>query len=85
MPTTRHRYMVTETDEVSAALADAAVRWPQLRNRPGELLQRLIAEGHRVLRASAEIHRAAVGDTSGALTGVYGPGYLDRLREEWPA
>jgi hypothetical protein len=77
--------MVTETDEVSVALADAAARWPQLRNRPGELLQRLIAEGHRALRASAEVHRAAVEDTSGALTGAYEPGYLDRLREEWPA
>jgi hypothetical protein len=77
--------MVTETDEVSAALADAAARWPQLRNRPGELLQRLIAEGHRALRESAEMRRAAVEDTSGAFTGVYGHDYLERLREDWPA
>jgi hypothetical protein len=84
MPTTRHRYMVTETDEVSAALADAAARWPQLRDRPGELLQRLIAEGHRALRASAETRRAAVADTKGTLTGAYEADYLQQLREDWP-
>jgi hypothetical protein len=77
--------MVTETDGVSAALADAAARWPQLRGRPGELLQRLIAEGHRALRASAEGRQVAVDATKGALTGAYEPDYLPRLREDWPA
>lgn len=77
--------MITETDEVSAALADAAVRWPQLRNRPGELLQRLIAEGHRAIRNTADARRAAVMATSGVLTGVYGEDYITELREEWPA
>jgi hypothetical protein len=28
--------------------------------------------------------RAAVERTAGALTGVYPPGYLERLRDEWP-
>jgi hypothetical protein len=85
MPTTRRRYMVTETDEVSAALADAAARWPQLRGRPGELLQRLIAEGHRTLRTSTEARQAAAYATEGALTGAYEPDYLPQLREDWPA
>lgn len=77
--------MVTETAEVGEALADAAARWPQLRDRPGELLRRLIAEGHRALRASAAIRKAAVEETSGVLTGVYESDYLERLREDWPA
>lgn len=85
MPTTRHRYTITETDEISAALADAAARWPKLRSRPGELLQRLIAEGHRALRTSAENRQAAVYATEGTLTSAYKPDYLPRLREEWPA
>jgi hypothetical protein len=30
-------------------------------------------------------HRDAVARTSGALTGMYGEGYLSGLREDWPA
>ncbi len=29
--------------------------------------------------------RIAIRETSGALTGSYEPGYLDRLRDDWPA
>lgn len=83
MPTTRHRYMITETDEVSSALTDAATRWPGL--PATELLRRLVAEGHAALRMSVAAERAAVERTSGALTGVYQRGDLEALRQEWPA
>ena len=83
VPTTRRRYMITETDDVSDALAAAAARWPD--QPPAELLRRLVAEGHAALCASVAAERAAVEQTSGTLTGVYGPGYLDGLRDEWPA
>jgi hypothetical protein len=82
MPTTRRRYIITETDEVSDALADAATRWPGL--HPSELLRKLVAEGHAALRASVAAERAAVEQTSGALTGIYQPGDLEELRQEWP-
>jgi hypothetical protein len=75
--------MITETDEVSDALAAAADRWPGV--PATELLRRLIAEGHVALRASLAAERAAVEGSSGALTGVYRPGDLQALREEWPA
>jgi hypothetical protein len=75
--------MVTETDEVSEALAAAAARWPDV--PAGELLRRLIAEGHAALRSSVDAERAAVESSSGALTGLYQQGELDALREEWPA
>lgn len=83
MPTTRRRHMITETDEVGEALADAAARWPGV--PPAELLRRLISEGHAALRASSRAEREAVEQTSGALTGVFQPGDLEALREEWPA
>lgn len=83
MPTTRRRYMITETDEVSDALADAVARWPGL--PVSELLRRLIVEGRAALRSSVEAERAAVAQTSGALTGIYQPGDLEALRQEWPA
>lgn len=80
--------MITETDQVARALDDAAERWPEDRaNRP-RLLLRLLEEGHRSVTGErqrhTDQHREAVASTSGALTGAYGPGYLDELRAEWP-
>ncbi|MGB6163323.1 MAG: hypothetical protein WCF33_05670 [Pseudonocardiaceae bacterium] len=83
MPTGRPRHTLTETDEITAALADATARWPGL--PPTELLKRLIAEGHAALRISLDTERTAVADTSGALTGTYQAGDLDTLRQDWPA
>lgn len=54
-----------------------------------QLLVQLALEGHHaVQRAQDERRRrrlAALREHSGALTGTYGPDYLRRLREEWPA
>lgn len=80
--------MITETDDVSRALADAAARWPDDRERPAKLLLELVREGHRAIVGDAEDElrdrRAAIEETEGALTGTYPAGYLDRLRDEWP-
>lgn len=88
MPTTKHRYPVTETAEVTAALAAAARRWPEDRERPARLLRRLIAEGHRSIEPEIETGRAerlaALERVSGTFTGLYEPGYLARLRRDWP-
>lgn len=86
MPTTRPRHFVTETDDLAVALDAATRRWPDL-SRP-QLLLRLALEGGRLVRQRDEERRqrriAAVQRHSGILTGAYGPGYLDTLREEWP-
>ena len=81
--------MITETDEVADALQDAARRWPEDRERPAKLLLDLVREGHRAIagdedRATAR-RRAAIKRTSGVLPDVYPPGYLERLRDDWPA
>jgi len=87
MPTTRPRHLVTETDDLANALDAAASRWPGV-SRP-QLLVRLALEGHRAAQQAHDERRrrrlAAVREHSGILTGAYGPGYLDQLREEWPA
>lgn len=87
MPTTRPRHFVTESDELAAALDEAARRWPGLSR--SQLIVRLALEGQR---ATHEAHsewlsrrRQALGNYSGALTGLYGADYLAQLREEWPA
>lgn len=78
---------MTETDDLAAALDAASRRWPTL-SRP-QLLVRLAMEGHRAAQqAHDERHSrrlAAVRRHSGILTGAYGPDYLSKLREEWPA
>lgn len=88
MPTTRPRLTITETDDVAAALDAAAARWPDVRSRR-ELLLRLVAQGRAVIDGAREEdatrRREAIRRTSGALTGAYEPGYLERLRDDWPA
>jgi hypothetical protein len=87
VPTTRRRHIITETDRIASVLDDAAKRWPD-EERRAMLLVRLVEEGHRALMERREqeegIRRAAVAQTSGALTGLYGKDYLQDLREDWP-
>lgn len=81
--------MVTETEPVAQALDDAARRWPADRDNRAKLLLHLVQEGHRAVLGSAESdvreRLEAVERTSGALTGMYGEGYLKNLRHDWPA
>ena len=80
--------MVTETDAVARALDDAAQRWPEDASARSRLLLRLVDAGHRAVRGQQESDAArrvaAVRRTSGALTGVYRPDELARLRDDWP-
>jgi len=89
MPTTRPRHLITETDPVAKALDDAAKRWPEDRDSRAKLLLHLVEEGHQALVQKAAQHRearlAAIRRTSGVLSGAYEPGYLEQLREDWPA
>jgi hypothetical protein len=45
---------------------------------------RLAATGAEAIADDAAERRATVEATAGALTGVYEPGELERLREDWP-
>jgi hypothetical protein len=72
MPTTKPRYTVTDTGDLSDQLDQAQRRWPEIRDRK-ELLLKLVADRAR-----------AVEETAGALSGVYEPGELERLRDDWP-
>lgn len=87
MPTARPRHFVTETDELADALDEAARRWPHLSR--AQLVVRLAVAGHRAAQQSRDDRRrrrlAAIRTYSGCLHGVYGPDYLRRLREAWPA
>ena len=88
MPTARARHMITETDEIAAAIDAAAVRWPELAGERAELLRRLIAENGRALMLqsgdAAARKRLAIQVAAGSMTGVWPEGWLEELRSEWP-
>jgi hypothetical protein len=79
---------LTRSDDVAEAIDLATERWPETPSR-GELLLRLVEQGRSVIERErdeeAERRREGVRRTSGALTGVYEPDYLERLRDDWPA
>jgi hypothetical protein len=83
MPTTRPRYTVTDTGELSEQLDQAQRRWPEIRDRK-VLLLRLVEAGREAIAREANDRARAVAETAGALSGVYEPGELERLREDWP-
>lgn len=84
MPTTKPRYTVTDTGELSEQLDHAQRRWPDVHDRK-ELLLRLAAAGRDAIEHEASERSAAIRETAGVLTGIYRPGELERLREDWPA
>jgi hypothetical protein len=83
MPTTKPRYMLTDTGELSDLLDAAERHWPDVTDRKA-LLLRLAVAGGEAIAAEAVKQRAAIDGTAGVLTGLYEPGELERLREDWP-
>lgn len=83
MPTSKPRYMLTDTGELSDLLDTAQRHWPELTDRKA-LLLRLAAAGAAALATEAERRREEIDTSAGALTGVYEPGELERLRQDWP-
>ncbi len=88
MPTTRRRHVITESDELTAALHDAARIWPEDAHRPGKLMARLLQEGHKAIQGEQQralaARLAAIDSAAGSMNDIYGSGYLESLRDEWP-
>jgi hypothetical protein len=78
--------MLTDTGELSDLLDAAGRRWPELTDRKALLLRLAAADADAdAIAAEGEKRREEIDATAGALTGVYEPGELERLREDWPA
>jgi hypothetical protein len=88
MPTNRPRHTLTETPSVAEALQAAGERWPEDRGNANRLLRRLIERGAESVSdengAARRFRADAIKRTAGQFTGVYEPGYLTALRDEWP-
>jgi hypothetical protein len=61
MPTSRHRIVLTETDELAAALELAAKRWPLDAGSGSKLLLHLVRAGEQALGRERERISAAYG------------------------
>jgi hypothetical protein len=80
--------MITETDEIAAAIDEAAQRWPELADERAELLRRLIVSArtdedlHVNKRRDARLK--AIRENAGGFDGVWDETWLRDQREEWP-
>lgn len=88
MPTTRPRHLVTESDELAAALDSAHRRWPGLSR--SRLVVRLALEGERLHREQAAEESARRRRILESATDEFaGIGSVEAVRaardEEWPA
>lgn len=88
MPTSRPRYMITESDELAEALERAAKLWPELADERGSLLRKIVDLGVDDLdkRANANLQKRkqAILKVAGSLSGVWPKNWRDELRDEWP-
>jgi len=82
MPTTRPRHLLTETDDLAAAIDAAASLYPD--SSRADLLRRLALAGAETLTDKAAVRRQLVLRLAGGHPGMYPAGYLDDLRSEWP-
>lgn len=89
MPTQCPRHMVTETDELSRALDEAAAVWPEMAEHRAQLLLRLVELGVEQFaadQARREAEReATVRGLAGRMTETWPADWKKELREEWPA
>lgn len=82
VPTARTRHVLTETDDLAEAIDAAAPQYPG--ESRADVLRRLVRLGAETIAEQQHRHRREVLDRAGRYPGLYPPGYLDRLRDEWP-
>jgi hypothetical protein len=81
--TTRLRHLITETDQVAAAIDRVLTELPGASR--ADALRHLIITGAELQQALRDNHRRRVRELAGGFPGLYPQGYLDDLRAEWPA
>ena len=87
MPTSRRRHQVTETPEVARAIDCASRHWPGMSR--GQLIVRLVEAGAAALEGEDARERERRARLIAALgpkyAEFYPAGYLQEIRQDWPA
>ncbi len=83
MPTVRQRHTLTETDELAAAINEAANVWPELRGDRTALLRRLVKVGSEAVHSPGEAG-SRIREAAGAASGTYPRDARKTLLNEWP-
>ena len=88
MPTDRPRHMITETDEISEALAHAERLWPELQGQRSQLLRRILELGTQQLlkttNHAASERTVLVQNLAGSLNGLWPTNWREELADDWP-
>jgi hypothetical protein len=81
--------MITETDEISGALSQAAKIWPELAGQRTLLLRKLLEVGIQTIEMDLEKNTAqriaAVEKLAGSMDGVWPANWREELVKDWPA
>ena len=81
--------MITETEELSRTLEEAATIWPEYRNKRAELLRQIIDQGsvavHSMAEKKAQKRLQALDKIKGAYTDLWPENWREETRQEWPA
>ncbi|CAB4551895.1 unannotated protein [freshwater metagenome] len=88
MPTTRPRHMITETDQLSEALSQAAKLWPELAGQRTLLLRKVLEVGIETIEQEAtqktKSRMAGVDKLAGSMPGVWPANWKEELAKDWP-
>ena len=80
--------MITENDQLSAALLEAAKIWPELADQRTLLLKKVLEVGIETIEAQANDatkgRLAKVQKLAGSMDGVWPAGWRKELAEDWP-
>jgi hypothetical protein len=80
--------MITENDQLSAALLEAAKIWPELADQRTLLLKKVLEVGIETIEAQAKDatkgRLAKVQKLAGSMDGVWPAGWRKELAEDWP-
>jgi hypothetical protein len=81
--------MITETDQLSAAMAEAANIWPELAGQSALLICKILEVGIQAIEeraaVKAESRLVGVEKLAGSMDGVWPESWRAKLAKDWPS
>lgn len=80
--------MITETDQITHGLNQAAKQWPELAEQRTMLMRKIIEAGLQAIdleeTSKAEKRLASLKQIAGTMDGVWPTNWREELAEDWP-